>query len=78
METKETVIDQKFQSNINPLIGNTLKEEQNMEEDFHFFFNNNASQPIKRKYEIKKIKLYNTARIKSQNFLANISYNRVK
>ena len=32
----------------------------------------------KRKYETKKIKPYNTARIKSRNFLINISYNRVK
>ena len=31
-----------------------------MEEDLDFFFNNNASQPKKRKYEMKKIKLYNT------------------
>ena len=31
-----------------------------------------------RKYETKKIKPYNTARIKSRNFLINISYNRVK
>ena len=32
----------------------------------------------KRKYETKKIKPYNTARIKSRNFLINISYNGVK
>ena len=31
-----------------------------------------------RKYETKKIKPYNTARIKSRNFLINISYNGVK
>ena len=31
-----------------------------------------------RKYETKKIKPYNTARIKSRHFLINISYNRVK
>ena len=31
-----------------------------------------------RKYETKKIKPCNTARIKSRNFLINISYNRVK
>ena len=78
METKETVIDQKFQSNLNSLIENTLEQEQKMEEDLDFFFNNNASQPKKRKYEMKKIKPYNTARIKSRNFLTNISYNGVK
>ena len=27
---------------------------------------------------MKKLKLYNTTRIKSRNFLINISYNRVK
>ena len=32
----------------------------------------------KRKYKVKKIKPYNTSRIKSQNFLTNISYNGVK
>ena len=32
----------------------------------------------KKKYETKKIKPYNTARINSENVLTNISYNRVK
>ena len=32
----------------------------------------------KRKYETKKIKPYNTTRIKATNFLTNISYNGVK
>ena len=45
METKETVIDQKFHSNLHSLIENTSKEEQKIEEDLDFFFNNNASQP---------------------------------
>ena len=45
METKETVIDKKFQTNLNSLIENTLEQEQKMEEDLDFFFNNNASQP---------------------------------
>ena len=49
-----------------------------MKEDLDFFFNNNANQPKKRKYETKKIKPYNTTRIKSRNFLTNISYNGVK
>ena len=49
-----------------------------MEEDLDFFFNNNASQPKKRKYETKKIKPCNTSRIKSRNFLTNISYNGVR
>ena len=54
METKETVIDKKFQNNLNSLIENTLEQGQKMEEDLYFFFNNNASQPKKRKYETKK------------------------
>ena len=54
METKETVIDQKFQSNLNSLIENTLEQEQKMEEDLDFFFNNNASQPKNRKYKTKQ------------------------
>ena len=50
-----------------------------MEEDLDFFFSNNASQPKKkRKYETTKIKPYNTTRIKSCNFLTNISYMGVK
>ena len=75
---KEVVIDQKLQSNLNSLIENTLKDRKKMEEDLDFFFNNNASQPKKRKYETKKIKPYNTTRIKATNFLINISYNGVK
>ena len=43
METKETVIDQKFQSNLNSLIENTLELEQKMEEYLNCFFNNNAN-----------------------------------
>ena len=78
MEIKEVAIDQKLQSNLNSLIENTLEEGKKMNEDFDFFFNNNASQPKKRKYETKKIKPYNTTQIKSQNFLTNISYNGVR
>ena len=78
MEMKEVAIDQKLQSNLNSLIENTLEEGKKMNEDLDFFFNNNASQPKKRKYETKKIKPYNTTQIKSQNFLTNISYNGVK
>ena len=78
MEIKEVAIDQKLQSNLNSLIENTLEEGKKMNEDFDFFFNNNASQPKKRKYETKKIKPYNMTQIKSQNFLTNISYSGVK
>ena len=78
MEMKEVAINQKLQSNLNSLIENTLEEGKKMNEDLDFFFNNNASQPKKRKYETKKIKPYNTTQIKSQNFLTNISYNGVK
>ena len=65
MEIKEVVIDQKLQSNLNSLIENILEEEKKIEEYLDFFFNNNASQPKKRKYETKKLKPYNTTRIKS-------------
>ena len=75
---KEVVIDQKLQSNLSLLIGNTLEEEKNLEGDLNFFFNNDASQPKQTKYETKKIKPHNMTRIKSQNFLSNISYNGVK
>ena len=78
MEMKEVAIDQKLQRNLNSLIENTLEEGKKMNEDLDFFFNNNASQPKKRKYETKKIKPYNTTQIKSQNFLTNISYNGVR
>ena len=44
MVTKETVIDQKFQSNLNLLIENTLEQEQKMEEDLGFFFHYKVSQ----------------------------------
>ena len=64
----EVVIDSKLQSNLNSLIENTLEEEK-MEKDI---FNNNASQPKKRKHKTKKIKSYNKSRIKSWNFLTNI------
>ena len=49
-----------------------------MEKDLDFFFNNNASQAKKRNYKMKKIKPYNTPKIKLWNFLTNISYNGVK
>ena len=55
MEVKETTINQKFQSNLNSLIGNTLKEEK-MEEDLDFSFNNNASKPKKESTRQKKNK----------------------
>ena len=55
-----------------------FKGGKKMKEDLDFFFNNNASQPKKRKYKTKKTKPYNTTRIKSRNFLTNISYNGVK
>ena len=59
METKETVINQKFQSNLNSLIENTLEQEQKMEKDLDFFFDKYASQPKKRQYKTKKVKPYN-------------------
>ena len=55
METKETVIEQKFQSNLNWLIENTLKGEQKMEEELYLFFNNNASHQ-KKKVQVEQDK----------------------
>ena len=53
-------------------------EEQKIEKDLDFFLSNNASQPKKKKKNTtKKIKPYNTIRIKSRNFLINSSYNGV-
>ena len=75
MEMTEVVIESKLQRNLNSLIENTLGEGKKPEEDLDFFFNNNTSQPKKRKYKTKKIKPYNTTRIKSRNFLTNFSYN---
>ena len=49
-----------------------------MEQDLDFFYNNNACQLKKRKYETEKIKRYTATRIKSQNFLTNVSHNEVK
>ena len=43
METKETMTDQKFQSELNSLIENTLEQERKIEEDLDFFFNNHTS-----------------------------------
>ena len=77
MEKTEVVIDSKLQSNLNSLIENTLVEEQKIEKDLDFFLSNNASQTKKKKSTTKKIKPYNTTRIKSRNFLTNSSYNGV-
>ena len=47
METTEVIVKQKLKANLNTLIENTL-EEKKMEEDLHFFFSNNDSQPKKK------------------------------
>ena len=67
---------QKLQSNLNLLIEDTLLEELNKEEDLDFSLSNNLVN--QKKYETKKIKPHNITKIKSKNFLTNISYNRVK
>ena len=69
METKETVIDQIFQSNQNSLIENTLEQEQKMERDLNFFFNNNTSQPKKKKVQDKKNKTVQHDKNKVTKFL---------
>ena len=77
MENKEILIDSRLQLNLISLIENTLEEDQKMEEDLSFFFSDKLCEP-RKKNVTKKIKSYNTTRIKSRNFLSNISYNRVK
>ena len=73
METTEVIAKQKLQTNLNTLIENTLEEKK----DLDFFFSNNASQPkSKTKYETTKIRI--ESRIKSCNFLTNISYRGMK
>ena len=69
METKETVIDQIVQSNQNSLIENTLEQEQKMERDLNFFFNNNTSQPKKKKVRDKKNKTVQHDKNKVTKFL---------
>ena len=69
MKTKETVIDQIFQSNQNSLIENTLEQEQKMERDLNFFFNNNTSQPKKKKVRDKKNKTVQHDKNKVTKFL---------
>ena len=71
MEKTEIVIDSKLQSNLNLLIGNTLPQEEKIEEDLDFYLNDKASQP-KKSIQQKKIKPYSSTRIKSRNFLTNI------
>ena len=73
METTEVIAKQKLQTKLNTLIENTLEEKK----DLDFFFSNNASQPkSKTKYETTKIRI--ESRIKSCNFLTNISYRGMK
>ena len=55
MEKKEIVIDSSLQSNLNPLIENTLEEDQKMEEDLNFVLRDTSCQP-KTKFVTKKIK----------------------
>ena len=72
MEKKEIVIDSSLQLNLNSLIENTLEEDQKMDEDLNFFLSDKPCQS--KKNVTKKIKQYNTTRIKSRNFFSNISY----
>ena len=74
METKEMVISQKFWSNLNLLIENTLEREQKIEEELNFFFNNNANQPKKRKHEKKQIKNKNKTIQHDKNKVTNLFY----
>ena len=74
---KETVIHSSLQSNLNSLIENTLEEDQKMEEDLNFFISDKHCQQ-KKNYVTKKIKQGNRTRIKSRNFLSNISNNGVE
>ena len=47
MEKTEIVIDSKLQGKLNLLIGNTLPQEEKIEEDLDIFLNDKASQPKK-------------------------------
>ena len=78
MELREVVIDQKLQNNLNSLIENTLEEKKKWKKTSISSLVITLVNQKKRKYEMKKIKPYNTTRIKSRNFLTNISYNGVK
>ena len=73
MEKTEVVIDSKLQSNLNSLIENTLEKEKKWKK---IYISCLIITPVKQKrrtYETKKIKPYNTTRIKSRNFLTSIS-----
>ena len=75
METTEMVIDSKL--HLNSLIKSTLEVQKNGRRPRPSLIIMLVNQK-KRKYEAKKIKSCNTSRIKSRNFLRNISYNGVK
>ena len=56
---------------LNMLIQETVMEEK--EPDLYFFYDNNAIQ--KKKTKCPQVKPCDTTRIKTRNFLTNISYN---
>ena len=68
--------DNNFQSKLKSLITKTIEEEQKMEGNLDFLLDNNVNKKNNKKKKTK-IKQYNTTKIKSRNFLANISCNRV-
>ena len=76
MEKTEIVIDSKLQSNLNLLIGNTLPQEEKIEEDLDFFLNDKASQP--KKVFSKKNKTVQFDQNKVQKLFDEHSYIRVK
>ena len=75
MEKTEIVIDSKLQSNLNLLIGNTLPQEEKIEEDLDFFLNDKASQPKK---SIQQNKTVQFDQNKVQKLFDEHSYIRVK
>ena len=63
------------------IISKMVEEERKMEEDLDFLYDNNVCQKKdneNEKVSRRKIKPYSTTRIKSKNFLSNISYTGIK
>ena len=67
---------------MNQFIKNGMIEmEQKTERDHNFFFveePNQEQESVMSKHLKKRIKLYTSSRIKTRNFLSNISYTGVK
>ena len=76
----EAMITDDISNKINSLINKTVEEEKKIEEDLDFFLDNNDIEKNDKKIKEnrRKLKPYTTTRIKSRNFLSNISYNDIR